>query len=125
MLSCLKEKVLKPSEVKIKRIKKTKINDYKIIKLEIDLKHINYGLDGNREYRKKKRSNFSVSDIVKFFLSLDGLELEFDSDDSYYYFLVDRDFFSDKQKYRMVFCIERNRPTTSGVITLFQVKKEK
>ncbi|MDA9189643.1 hypothetical protein N9O57_01545 [bacterium] len=115
---------MKPNGIKIKKIRKTKINNYHIVKLEIDLKHINYGLDENREYRKRKRSNFTVNDVADFFSSLNGLELEFDSDDLYDYFVVDKNYFSDNQKYRIVFCIERDKPTASGIITLFNIKKE-
>lgn len=115
---------MKPSDIEIKEIKKTRINDYHIITLEIDLNHINYGLSKTKEYKKKKRSNFSAQDIAEFFISLDGSQLEFESDDVYDYFVVEKIYFSGHKKYRMVFCVERTRPTTSGVITLFQVKKE-
>ncbi|MCY4643847.1 MAG: hypothetical protein OXB88_04460 [Bacteriovoracales bacterium] len=65
---------MKPKDLKIKKIKTTRINDYQINTLEIDLRHINYGLAKNKGYRKKKRSNFTVNDIAEFFYSLDGIE---------------------------------------------------
>ena len=57
---------MKPAELKIKRINKTRINAYIISTLEIDLKHINYGLTRNKGYGKKKRSNFSVDEVAIF-----------------------------------------------------------
>lgn len=114
---------MKPINLKIQKIRKTKINDYVVTRLEIDLKHINYGLDKNREYQKKKRSHFTSSRVAKFFESLDGLELDVESDDLYDYFVVDQNFFVDQKNYRIVFCIKRDEPGTSGVITLFQINK--
>ncbi len=99
--------MVKPNDITIKKIKKTKINDYVIDLLEIDLKHINYGLNKNKEYAKRTRSSFSIIEVAKFFLSLDGIELDFDSDDTYDYFVVEKSYFSKLQTYRMVFCIER------------------
>ncbi len=116
--------ILKPVELEIVEIEKTRINDYDISTLAIDLKHINYGLTKSKEYRKKKRSSFIVGDVVDFFQSLDGIELEVDSDDLYDYFVVERNYFSDLKRYRIVFCIEKMKPTTSGIITLFEVAKE-
>ena len=117
---------MKPKHLKIKRIKPTRINDYRITTLEIDLKHINYGLTKSKSgYQTKKRSNFSTDDVADFFQSLNGIELEFDSDDRYDYFVVERNYFDTSQRYRMVFCIERNRVSTSGIITLFRIERSK
>ena len=118
----ISEVVLKPSELKIKKIKVTTINDYSINTLEIDLKHINYGLAINGEYQKKKRSNYTVENIADFFISLDGVELECDKDEEYDYFVIEKNYFLESKEFRMVFCIERSKPTTSGIITLFQLK---
>ena len=113
---------MKPSDLKIKKIKVTTINDYSINTLEIDLKHINYGLTSDGEYRKKKRSNYTVENIAEFFVSLDGVELEYDMDEEYDYFVIEKNYFIQSKKFRMVFCIERSKPTISGIITLFQLK---
>lgn len=44
-----------------------------IIKAKIEIDHINYGLDENRlGLKKTKRTNFTVSDIEKFLMLLDG-----------------------------------------------------
>ena len=115
---------MKPKDLKIKKIKTTRVNDYQINKLEIDLAHINYGLAKSKGYRKKKRSSFTADDIADFFHSLDGIELEFNSDDRYDYFVVERNYFSASQRHRMVFSIERGKSSTSGIITLFQMKRE-
>jgi len=45
---------LKPENLISKSIKETRINDYVINQVEIDLKHINYGLDDNKNYREER-----------------------------------------------------------------------
>lgn len=48
-------------------------NDHLILKAVIEIDHINFGLDEKTiELKEKKRSRFSVSDIEKFILQLDG-----------------------------------------------------
>lgn len=51
-------------------------NGHKITKAVVELDHINYGLSSKTgELNKKKRSNFSNSDIEKFIKMLDGEDL--------------------------------------------------
>ncbi len=42
------------------KIKPTLINDYLIEMIEVDLRHVNFGLDSERRYRLKARSNFEI-----------------------------------------------------------------
>lgn len=115
---------MKPDDLKSRRIKDTQINDYVINRLEIDLRHINYGLDENKNYHKKRRSSLSIENICEFFESLNEIELDFQSDDKFDYFMVEKLFFIPPKKYRMVFCIEKSLPSTSGIITMFQINKD-
>jgi hypothetical protein len=114
---------MKPLNLVSCSIRTTKINSYVIDQIEIDLKHINYGLDAKRGYGQKPRSNFSAHDIISFFEALDGLELNFEKDDQWEYFIVDKPFFVMKKKYRMVFCINPSESRVAGVITLFQIRR--
>tara|TARA_Y100000590_G_scaffold441325_1_gene567837 strand:+ start:185 stop:556 length:372 start_codon:yes stop_codon:yes gene_type:complete len=116
---------VKPKDLKKQKIKNTRINDYEVTLLEIDLIHINYGLGSDHKYRSKKRSSITVNMVSKFFESLDGMEIEAEKDDLFDYFVVDKNFFEQMKRYRMVFCIERSESSTCGVITMFQIKKEK
>ena len=71
---------------------------------------------------KKNVQAFLLMMLQSFLSRLTGIELEFDSDEEYGYFVIEKSFFVDSKKFRMVFCVERSKPTTSGVITLFQIK---
>lgn len=115
---------MKPENLISKSIKETRINDYVINLVEIDLKHINYGLDDNRNYREERRSNLQIADIISFFESLSDVDLDCDSDDAFDYFVVEKTFFTPAKLYRMVFCIEKKLPTTSGIITMFQIDED-
>ncbi len=114
---------MKPEQLKITKIKLTRINGYQISTLEIDLIHINYGLTKKKGYGSKKRSNFTEADVANFFQSLDGIELNVEADDAYDYFIAEKKYISNQLKYKIIFCIRRDQPTTSGIITLFQTKK--
>ena len=114
---------MKPANLVLCSIRPTSINSYLVEKIEIDLKHINYGLDSKKGYGQKARSNFKAEDIIKFFEALNGLEADFEADGYWHYFIVDKLFFKEKKKYRMVFCIDRREPSITGIITFFQIKR--
>lgn len=114
---------MKPVDLVICSIRPTLVNSYLIKTIEVDLKHINYGLDRIKGYGKKARSNFNIDDIVLFFESLNNLEINADQDENWEYFVVDKAFLGKKKKYRMVFCIDKRSPHVSGIITFFQVKR--
>ncbi len=114
---------MKPVNLITRLIRPTLINSFMIKKLEIDLRHINYGMDSEKSYARKPRSSFGENDIVEFFESLNGLEATPSYDDNWEYFVVDKPFFEKKKRYRIVFCIDLNEPGTCGIITLFQVKR--
>ncbi len=114
---------MKPADLILRSIRPTIINSYVIEKIEIDLKHVNYGLDHKKGYGRKARSSFEAEDIIRFFESLNGLEVGFEAEDQWEYFIVDKPFFEKRKKYRMVFCIDRNEPSITGIITFFQIKR--
>jgi hypothetical protein len=68
---------MKPADLILRSISPTIINSYVIEKIEIDLKHVNYGLDPEKGYGRKARSSFEAEDIIRFFESLSGLEVGF------------------------------------------------
>ena len=116
---------MKPAELVICSIRPTQINSYLITKIEVDLRHINYGLDEQRGYGKKARSHFKIDDIILFFESLNNLEIGSEKDETWEFFAVDKIFFDQKKKYRIVFCIDQRNPQMGGIITLFQVQRRK
>lgn len=63
-------------QLEICDIKPTLINDYLIERIEVDLRHINFGLDSKKGYRSKSRSSFTLKEIAAFFESLHPIELE-------------------------------------------------
>ena len=114
---------MKPNDLINKKVSPTRINKYVISHIEVDLKHINYGLDKDKGYGIKARTHFKIEDIVVFFESLYQLEIEPETDENWEYYIVTKKFFGLKKKFRMVFCIDKEKPNTSGVITLFEVTR--
>jgi len=114
---------MKPNNLTNRSIRPTTINSYLIEKIEVDLKHINHGLDPKKGYGSKARSTFGMNEVAQFFESLDGLEASSEIDGNWEYFVVDKPFFEKKKKYRMVFCIDLREPNVSGVITFFEIKR--
>lgn len=114
---------MKPKDLVKININTTRINDYAIRKLEINLVHINYGLNKKKQLNTKPRSNFTVRDVVSIFESLDGIVFEPERDEECEYFMIDRVFMIHKKKLKLVFCIEILAPDTAGVITLYVLKK--
>lgn len=114
---------MKPIELINCSIRPTTINSYLIRSLEIDLKHINHGLDSEKGYGHKSRSNFSKEEVVQFFESLNGVEAESELDDNWEYFVIDKPFFEKRKTYRMVFCIDKKDIGMAGIITFFQINK--
>ena len=104
---------MKPEELVICSIRPTWINSYQIKTLEIDLRHINYGLDQVKGYGNMARSNFTIDEVILFFESLNHLELNSNMESGWEYFVVEKAFFKNNKK----------SPHTSGIITLFQVKR--
>ena len=60
---------------RIKLKKSIKINSYNISKALIEIDHINHGLDKSGRLKRSKRSSFTVKDIEKFIIMLDGEDL--------------------------------------------------
>ena len=114
---------MKPADLVTCLIRPTWINSYLVKRIEVDLRHINYGLDRLKGYGSKARSSFTLEDIVLFFESLNSVEINSDREGYWEYFVIDKAFFEKKKKYRIVFCINKKSPHISGIITLFQVNR--
>ena len=108
-----------PGDVKSKNIKPIIFNDKVVDSIIVDLKHINYGLDKDKRYNKKKRSQFTIDDIVTLVDRLDGLTLENSGNDEDYDFYA-VDLYFKNQKMRLVFCIENTNKNTICVITAYK-----
>lgn len=94
-----------------------------IRKLEIDLVHINHGLDSKtKNYRAKARSNFSEIEVANVFNSLDGFFLNpTGKKDDYLYFACKVKYL---RKYHMlVFCVSKKSIQVAGVISLYKIRK--
>lgn len=83
--------------------------------LEIDLEHVNRG----------KRSSYSADEVVKIVMSMiNNLRLvpsgekDFGNENCSYFV---RSGSSNDKKFKLVFCICSDRPTTIGVVTLHRI----
>ncbi len=47
---------------------------------QINVKHINFGTDGNGNYKDKRRSDYTLEEIYEFLKCLDGIELPYEED---------------------------------------------
>lgn len=63
---------------RIRLIKSITFNDYIIKEVVIEIDHINYGLDDSGKLKVKARSNFTVKEIAKFIMMLDGEDITAD-----------------------------------------------
>jgi hypothetical protein len=114
---------MKPADLVTCLIRPTWINSYLVKRIEVDLRHINYGLDRSKDYGSKARSSFMLEDVVLYFESLNSVEINSEREGDWEYFVVDKVFFEKNKKYRIVFCINKKSPHISGIITLFQVMR--
>lgn len=116
---------MKPQGLSVVKIEPVKIGTLFINKLEIDLKHINYGLDPKtKSFRKKARSNFTIDEVVKVFQLLEGVALEPTLiNENYAYFSSEVYPFWVKKWFRLIFCVEHKKTKVAGVITFYRVKK--
>jgi hypothetical protein len=117
---------MRPANLESIEIRQTQINSYFISRLEVDLQHINYGLDDNKIMNKTSRSNFNLLDIKLAFESLNELNLESVKSEGtgYEYFVYEGLFFNDQNIYKIIFCIHPSDKETTGVITLFRIGEE-
>ncbi len=114
---------MKPKNLVSCLISATRINSYCIRNIEVDMRHINYGLNKSKDYKTHKRSDFSVEDLINFFESLNLIEVNSEKDGEWEYFVINKEFFEKKRKYRIVFCIHKDSPNKCGIITFYQIKR--
>ncbi len=117
---------MKPLNLDITNIHPIKVGNFVINKLEIDLRHVNYGLDPKtKDFRKRARSQLTLEEVIKLFQLLDGLEIGPSTiSEGYAYFSSEVYPFWLKCWFKLIFCIELNNSKTAGVITVYQVKKK-
>lgn len=117
---------MKPSNLDTVKIPPITIGDFVINKLEIDLQHVNYGLDPKTKvFKKRARSKITVEEVIKLFLLLDGITIKPTSIlNGYAYFSSEIYPFWLKSWFRLIFCIELTTPKTAGIITVYQIKKK-
>lgn len=113
---------MKPESLSVVKIPPVNIGVSLITKLEIDLAHVNYGLDSKtKKYKTKARSNFSEVEIANVFNSLDGFFVNpAGKKDDYLYFATQIEY--QKRDYMLAFCINKNSIQTAGIITFYKTK---
>ena len=116
---------MKPSHLEVVKIPTTNIGITQISELEIDLEHINKGLNPrNKKAQTKPRSNYTGLDIAQVFILLEGFFLNpCGKKDDYLYFA--QTIIIKNQNYMLVFCIHKNTPQIAGVITFYKTKERK
>ena len=117
---------MKPLNLDIVKIHPISVGDFIINKLEIDLNHVNYGLDPKtKTFRKRARSKLTVEEVIRMFHLVDGIVIGPTTiSDGYAYFSSEVYPFWLKSWFRLIFCVELNKPRTAGVITVYQIKKK-
>ena len=116
---------MKPTHLEVVKIPTTDIGITQISELEIDLEHINKGLNPNsKKIRNKTRSNYTSLDIAHIFLLLDGFFLNpSGKKDDYLYFA--QTILFKKEAHMLVFCINKNTTHIAGIITFYKIKERK
>ena len=116
---------MKPSDLCEITITPVNIGISLITKLEIDLTHINFGLDNKtKKYRVKRRSSFSEVEIANVFSLLEGFFLNpIGKKEDYLYFALEIEY--QKKVYMLAFCINKNSIQTAGIITFYKLKSER
>ena len=94
-----------------------------ITKLEIDLAHVNHGLEQlTKSYRSISRSNFSEVEVANIFSNLNGFFIRSSGKSGeYLYFTYVLEYLT--KNYLLIFCVHKLTTDTAGIITLYQVKK--
>jgi hypothetical protein len=110
--------IIRPSHLTILKCDFS-FNGLEIEELEIDLKHIN----------KRGRSSYTAEEISKFVrFYLDGKILYysdkkiFGDDFCEYYVWINS---AEQKTFKLVFCICSDKPSTIGVLTFYQLRKNK
>lgn len=115
---------MKPTNLCVILIHPVNIGLTLITKLEIDLTHINHGLDHKtKRYKKSRSSNFSEIEIeiANIFYTLDGFFLNpLGKKDDYLYFDYEMEFLISN--YKLAFCIHKQSIQTAGIITFYKIK---
>lgn len=113
---------MKPTNLSLVTIPPVDIGLTKITKLEIDMFHVNYGIDKETKiYQKKARSNFTEIEIANIFSSFDGFFLSpSGKKDNFLYFANQIEHM--KKNYMIVFCVDKNATQAAGIITLYKIK---
>lgn len=118
---------MRPFELVVVEIPFVVLGNYEFNKLEIDLRHINYGLDPKtKEFRKKARSKFSIEEVIRIFQLLDGLVIEEASrSNGYIYFALEVYILWLKAWFKVIICVAEASPKTAGVITIYRIKESR
>lgn len=117
---------MKPAKLESIEIEPVHIGKFTITKLEIDLMHVNHGIDPTTgDYNTKARSKYTKETVADFFTKLDGAFLEPEDETKGYWYFAQEIELEDHRKYLISFCIDKNVLDCAGVITIYQIKKTK
>lgn len=105
------------------------LNGKTIRRAIIELDHINYGLDSKtKTLNKKRRSQFSVKDVEKFIMELDGEDIAPTNRNktiSYFDIRINcpivRNFY--QEEFLMFFDLDSRKPDEIHVITMFRSRR--
>ena len=114
---------MKPKDLVRGKISATKINQFIVDEWEVDLQHIIFGLDAQKNYKGITRSFFTFTDVAVIFESLREIETDMISEqtsNNYNYYVVVKKIKHNKKSYRLVFCIHNDCPNLADVITFFR-----
>jgi hypothetical protein len=116
---------MKPANLSVITIHPINIGLTVITRLEIDLIHINHGLDPKTKvYRKNARSFLTEIEVANIFGMLDTFYLSSTDKKGDYLYFSELIIYVGKT-YNISFCINRNNINTAGIITLYMIKKRK
>lgn len=115
--------------VTIELARSVQLNGKTIRRAVIELDHINYGLNSKTKLlNKKKRSQFSVKDVEKFIMELDGEDIApTNKNRTVFYFDVRvncpilRNFY--QEEFLMFFDLDSRKSDEIHVITMFRSRR--
>lgn len=117
---------MKPSKLDSIAIEPVHIGKFTITKLEIDLMHVNHGINlKTSDYNIKARSKYTKEDVVEFFAQLDGAFLEPENETKGYWYFAQELELDGRRKFLISFCIDKYERNCAGIITIYQIKKAK
>ena len=117
---------MKPAELIVVAIEPVRIGYFVVTTLEIDLNHVNYGLDPktkkNRVYSRSNHTAEFIADLFGFLSIMVGLYPSAYENDFFYF---SETIETNGKFFSITFCVDEKNPSTAGIITLYRVNPRK